>query len=51
MAAEVAVWGDAKTCRDRLADVLDAGARSLLLNPVFDEPEQLERLAEVAEKL
>ena len=51
MAAEVSVWGDAKTCRDRLADVVDAGARSLLLNPVFDEPEQLERLAEIAPKL
>ncbi len=51
LAAEVSVWGDARTCRDRLADVLDAGARSLLLNPVFDEPEQLERLAEIAETL
>ena len=51
MAAEVSVWGDAKTCRDRLADVVDAGARSLLLNPVFDEPEQLERLAELAPKI
>jgi len=51
MATQVAVWGDAKTCRDRLADVLDAGARSLLLNPVFDEPEQLERLAALAPKL
>jgi alkanesulfonate monooxygenase SsuD/methylene tetrahydromethanopterin reductase-like flavin-dependent oxidoreductase (luciferase family) len=51
MAAEVSVWGDARTCRDRLADVLDAGAGSLLLNPVFDEPEQLERLAEIVPKL
>jgi probable F420-dependent oxidoreductase len=51
LAAEVSVWGDAKTCRDRLAEVLDAGARSLLLNPVYDEGEQLERLAELAPKL
>jgi probable F420-dependent oxidoreductase len=51
LAAEVSVWGGSRTVRDRLAEILDAGAGSLLLNPVYDEPDQLERLAEIAEKL
>jgi probable F420-dependent oxidoreductase len=52
MAEQVSVWGDTQACVDGLADVVAAGARVLLLNPVFDEGEQLERLAaDIAPKL
>jgi len=52
MAEKVAVWGGPQECIDRLGDVIEAGARMLLLNPVFDELAQLERLAsDVAPKL
>jgi hypothetical protein len=45
MADQVSVWGDTQACVDGLAEVVAAGARLLLLNPVFDEAEQLERFA------
>jgi hypothetical protein len=45
LASRVAVWGGRQECLDRLADVVKAGARHLLLHPVFDELEHLERLA------
>ena len=45
------MWGDAQACVDGLSEVIAAGAPFLLLNPVFDEAEQLERLAEIAPKL
>ncbi len=52
MAAEVSVWGPEDECVDRLGEVVAAGARLLLLNPVFDEMEHLERFASaVAPKL
>lgn len=52
LAAEVAVWGDADACVEELRRVIAAGARLLLLNPVYDELEQLERFAaELAPKL
>ncbi|MBI2204895.1 MAG: TIGR03619 family F420-dependent LLM class oxidoreductase [Candidatus Rokubacteria bacterium] len=52
LAAEVAVWGDVQECVDRLAAVAAAGARFLLLNPVFDDLEHLERFAaDLAPKL
>ncbi len=52
LATEVAVWGSVEQCAAGLRDVLAAGARLLLLNPVFDEPEQLETLvAEVVPRL
>jgi len=52
MAAEVSVWGSEDECVDRLGEVVAAGARLLLLNPVFDEMEHLERFASaVAPKL
>jgi probable F420-dependent oxidoreductase len=52
LAAQVAVWGDVPECLDGLGRVVAAGARLLLLNPVFDEGEQLERIAaEIAPKL
>jgi probable F420-dependent oxidoreductase len=52
LAEQVSVWGDADACVEGLRAVLAAGAGFLLLNPVFDETEQLERLAaEVAPRL
>ena len=45
LAEEVAVWGPVDDVIDGLARVRAAGARLIVLNPVFDEPEQLEWLA------
>lgn len=52
LAAQVSVWGGPQECLDGLAAVVAGGAGMLILNPVFDELEQLEQLAaEVAPKL
>jgi probable F420-dependent oxidoreductase len=52
LAAEVSVWGSADQCVEGLRTVFAGGARLLMLNPVFDELEQLEALAsEVAPRL
>ena len=52
LAEQVCVWGDADACVEGLRAVITAGAGFLMLNPVFDEVEQLERLAaEVAPRL
>src|SRR5262245_5471549 len=52
LATQVAVWGDVPECLEALARVTAAGAGLLLLNPVFDEAEQLERIsAEIAPRL
>jgi probable F420-dependent oxidoreductase len=45
MAEEVSVWGSRDDCLAGLKAVVAAGARLLLLNPVFDEMEHLEQLA------
>ena len=45
LAAEVSVWGSADQCVAGLREVIAAGARLVMLNPVFDEVEQLEILA------
>jgi probable F420-dependent oxidoreductase len=45
LAEQVCVWGDLDECVAGLTAVVDAGARFLVLNPVFDELEHLERLA------
>jgi probable F420-dependent oxidoreductase len=45
--AEVGVIGSAGRCREALSWVVDAGAQHLALTPVFDDEEQLERLAEL----
>jgi hypothetical protein len=45
MAARVSVWGGVAECVDKLGDLVRAGAKHLLLNPVFDEIEQLELFA------
>ena len=48
----VAVYGPPDTCVRGLREVAEAGAELILLNPVFDEIEQMERLvAEVMPKL
>jgi probable F420-dependent oxidoreductase len=52
LAEQVAVRGEPAECVDRLREVVEGGARFLMLHPVFDELTQLERLAaEVAPKL
>jgi len=45
MASRVSIWGDREECLDKLGELVRAGARHLLLNPVFDEMEQMEVLA------
>ncbi|HEV8438225.1 MAG TPA: LLM class flavin-dependent oxidoreductase [Methylomirabilota bacterium] len=45
MAEEVSVWGSPDECVERLREVAAAGARLLMLNPVFDEMEHLEQFA------
>ena len=52
LAAEVSVWGSVDQCVVGIREVVAAGARLVMLNPVFDELEQLEVLAaEVAPRL
>lgn len=52
LAAQVSVWGDVEMCVAGLRQVQEAGAEFLMLNPVFDEMDQLERFAaELAPKL
>jgi probable F420-dependent oxidoreductase len=46
LAPEVAVWGSVDEVADGLRAVAAAGAGMLMLNPVFDEEEQLERFAD-----
>ena len=45
MAPRVSIWGSREECVDKLGNLIRAGARHLLLNPVFDEAEQMEILA------
>jgi probable F420-dependent oxidoreductase len=45
MATRVSIWGSVADCVDKLGELVRAGAQHLLLNPVFDEMEQLELLA------
>ena len=45
LAAEVSVWGSVDQCVAGVREVVAAGARLVMLNPVFDELEQLETLA------
>ena len=52
LAAEVSVWGEPSECVERLAEIVAGGAGFLMLNPVFDELEQLEVFAaQLAPKL
>lgn len=52
LAERVSVLGGVEECVDRLREIIAGGARFLILNPVFDELEHLERFAsEIAPKL
>ena len=46
MAARVSIWGGRDECLDKLGRLVQAGAKHLILNPVFDEMEHLELLSE-----
>jgi probable F420-dependent oxidoreductase len=41
----IAIWGPPQECAARVREVTDAGARLILFTPVFDEYEQMERIA------
>lgn len=45
MGSRVSVWGSRAECIEKLGALVKAGARHLMLNPVFDEMEQMELLA------
>jgi probable F420-dependent oxidoreductase len=45
LAARVAVWGSTAKCRDAVEAIVAAGAGLVILNPVYDEDEQFQRLA------
>ncbi|MFQ5903330.1 MAG: LLM class flavin-dependent oxidoreductase [Candidatus Binatia bacterium] len=45
LADRVAVWGSPEECAAQLGEIISAGARLLLLNPVFDMMDHLEILA------
>jgi len=51
MATRVSIWGSRRECIDKLNELVRAGAHHLMLNPVFDELEHLEVLAEVVKQL
>jgi probable F420-dependent oxidoreductase len=42
---KVAVYGSPEACAKGLGEVAEAGAELILLNPLFDEAQQMERLA------
>ena len=46
LATQVAIYGDQQECTEKLAELVAAGAGLLILNPVFDEMDHLELLAE-----
>jgi len=48
LADRVAVVGDAEHCAEQVQALTEAGVSHVLLNPVFDELEQVEALAELA---
>jgi probable F420-dependent oxidoreductase len=45
MATRVSIWGSKAECVDKLGALVQSGAQHVMLNPVFDELEQLEVLA------
>jgi alkanesulfonate monooxygenase SsuD/methylene tetrahydromethanopterin reductase-like flavin-dependent oxidoreductase (luciferase family) len=46
MGSKVSLWGGRAECVDKLGELIRAGAKHLMLNPVFDELEHLELLAQ-----
>jgi len=45
MATRVSIFGSGAECLDKLSELVKAGAQHLLLDPVFDQCEQMERIA------
>jgi probable F420-dependent oxidoreductase len=45
MAEKVSVWGGPEECAEKVGAIAAAGARLLVLNPVYDLPQQMEALA------
>ena len=46
MALRVSVWGSASHCTEKLAEIAEAGAQMIMLNPIYDHMEHLETLAQ-----
>jgi alkanesulfonate monooxygenase SsuD/methylene tetrahydromethanopterin reductase-like flavin-dependent oxidoreductase (luciferase family) len=46
MASKVSIWGSRDECLNKLGELVTAGAQHVMLNPVFDELEHLELLAQ-----
>ena len=46
MAKRVCVWGSEQKCLDHLAELVQAGAQHLLLNPLYDSMEHMELFSE-----
>jgi probable F420-dependent oxidoreductase len=46
MGSRVSIWGGRDECLGKLGELVEAGAKHLILNPVFDEMEHLELLSE-----
>ncbi len=51
VAERVAVYGPPSLCADRLHALMESGATELVLNPMYDEFSQMEKLARVVEVL
>ena len=47
----VAVCGPPEQCAEELRRLIAAGAEELVLNPLYDHAEQLERLAELSARV
>lgn len=47
MGSKVAVWGDAEDCARGLAEIIQAGAQMLMLNPMFDQLDHMKALPQV----
>lgn len=45
MAVQVSIWGGRDECLDKIGHLVKTGAKHLILNPVYDEMEQMEILA------
>jgi len=46
MGSQCGIWGSVAECTEKLADLVQAGAQHLLLNPMFYDLEHLELLAQ-----
>ena len=50
MGPNVSIWGSEETCAQGLAEVIRAGAQLLMLNPMFDQMEQLQALPDIVRR-